>query len=167
MKAKALILIALGVAICQEAVADHPIPPNSKARWDYRGPPHTITRDSFAKLFSCKTYEELRDALIAAIEDLEHEADDSTPLYVASDCHLALIRTYYLLGDSQNADRLLAQYSSVNRDSKGRLDLSKEPMGPLPILKPAASNAAPDARKPTRAGEQDGGGQPATRAKSK
>jgi hypothetical protein len=133
------------------ALADTPIPPDSKHRWDFRGSPHTITRDSFAKLFSCKTYEELRDALIAAIEDLEHEPDDPTPLYVASSCRLALIRTYYLLGEIGHADRLLEQYSIVHRDSKGNLDLSKVPLKSLTETK----------------GEQDGGGQPATRTESK
>jgi len=129
-------------------MADHPIPPDSKHNWDFRGPPRTITRDSFAKLFSCKTYEELRDALVEAIKDLEHEPDDPTPLYVASDCRLALIRTYYLLGEIEHADRLLEQYSSVHRDSKGQLDLSKVPLEPLPKTKgekaPPAEGAKPE-----------------------
>ena len=145
-------LVALAIlAIHTAALADHPIPPNSKQDWDFRGPPRTITRESFAKLFSCKTYEELRDALIKTIEDLEHEPDDPTPLYVASDCRLALIRTYYLLGEIEHADRLLQQYSFVNRDSKGRLDLSKVPLNPPPKTK----------------GEEAGTGQPATRPESK
>jgi hypothetical protein len=164
MKAITLIIVAACFTILPVAVAGHPIPADSKASWDFRGPPRTITRESFEKLFACKTYEELRDALIIAIEDLEREPDDPTPLYVASECHLALIRTYYLLGDIKNADRLLAQYSSVNRDSEGRLDLSKEPIRPLPILKPEAGNT--DTCKPTRSGE-DADGQPATRPESK
>ena len=143
----ALTVLALSAA----AFADHPIPPDSKHNWDFRGPPRTISDESFTKLFSCKTYEELRDALIKAIEDLEHEPDDPTPLYVASDCRLALIRTYYLLGEIEHADRLLEQYSSVNRDSKGQLDLSKVPLMPPPKTK----------------GEQAGTGQPATRPESK
>ena len=130
------------------ALADHPIPPDGKQNWDFRGPPRTITRDSFAKLFSCKTYEELRDALIKAIEDLEHEPDDPTPLYVASDCRLALIRTYYLLGEIEQADRMLEQYSSVHRDSKGRLDLSKVPLTPPPKTK-VEKAAPPDGDKPS------------------
>jgi hypothetical protein len=145
-------LIALAILSFNTVVfAEHPIPPDSKQSWDFRGPPRTITRESFAKLFSCKTYEELRDALIKTIEDLENEPDDPTPLYVASDCRLALIRTYYLLGEIEQADLLLQQYSSVNRDSKGQLDLSKVPLIPPPKTK----------------GEQDGTGQPAPRPKSK
>lgn len=129
-------LIALAIlSFNTAAFADHPIPPDSKHSWDFRGPPRTITRESFAKLFSCKTYEELRDALIKTIEDLEHEPDCATPLYVASDCRLALIRTYYLLGDIEQADRLLQPYSGVDRDSEGRLDLSKVPLRPLPKTK--------------------------------
>ncbi|MEY3393977.1 MAG: hypothetical protein RL346_213 [Verrucomicrobiota bacterium] len=123
------------LSLSSAALADTPIPPDSKHRWDFRGSPHTITRDSFAKLFACKTYEELRDALIAAIEDLEHEPDDPTPIYVASDCRLALIRTYYLLDEIEHADRLLEQYSVVHRDSKGNLDVSKVPLKPLPETK--------------------------------
>jgi hypothetical protein len=144
-------LLALAIlSFSSAAPADTPIPPDSKHRWDFRGPPRTITRDSFAKLFSCKTYEELRDALIEAIEDLEHAPDDPTPIYVASDCRLALIRTYYLLGEIEHADRLLEQYSIVHLDSKGNLDVSKVPLKPLPETK----------------GEQ-GTGQPATRPESK
>lgn len=135
MKSSSLLLV-ISCFLCVVAFADTPIPPDSKARWDFRGPPGTITRDSFTKLYSCKSYEELRDALILAIEDLEHEPDDPTPLYVASDCRLALIRTYYILGDSKTADRLLAQYSIVHLDAKGRIDLSREPIRPLPITKP-------------------------------
>ena len=123
------------LSLSSAALADTPIPPDSKHRWDLRGSPHTITRDSFAKLFACKTYEEIRDALIAAIEDLEHEPDDPTPIYVASDCRLALIRTYYLLDEIEHADRLLEQYSVVHRDSKGNLDVSKVPLKPLPETK--------------------------------
>jgi broad specificity phosphatase PhoE len=145
-------LLALAISsLSSAAFADTPIPPESKHRWDFRGSPHTITRDSFAKLFSCKTYEELRDALIAAIEDLEHEPDDPTPLYVASSCRLALIRTYYMLGEIGHADRLLEQYSIVHLDSEGNLDVSKVPLKPLPETK----------------GEQGGTGQPATRSQSK
>lgn len=139
-----LLLLALAILSCSSAaLADTPIPPDSKHRWDFRGPPRTITRDSFTKLFSCKTYEELRDALIAAIEDLEHKPDDPTPLYVASDCRLALIRTYYLLGEIEHADRLLEQYSIVHRDSKGNLDVSKVPLKPLPEAKGKAGSGQP------------------------
>ena len=137
----ALIILVLNAA----ALADHPIPPDSKQNWDFRGAPRTITRESFAKLFSCKTYEELRDALIKAIEDLEHEPDCAAPLYAAGECRLALIRTYYLLGDVEQADRLLEQYSSVHRDANGQPDLSKVPLSPPPKTN----------------GDQGGGGQPA------
>ena len=142
-------LIALAIlSFNAAAFADHPIPPDSKQNWDFRGPPRTITRESFAKLFSCKTYEELRDALIKAIEDLEHEPTIRRPLYVASDCRLALIRTYYLLGEIEHADRLLEQYLSVHRDSKGQLDLSKVPLTPL--QKPKANKP----RHPTATSRQ-------------
>ena len=134
------------IVVCSAALADHPIPADSKQNWDFRGPPRTITRKSYEKLFSCKTYEELRDALVIAIEDLEHEPDDPTPLYVASSCRLALIRTYYILGDYKTADRLLAQYSSVHRDANGNLNVSEEPLRSASEQKTEAEQVeAPDA----------------------
>lgn len=159
MNPSSLILVALGYFLCPIAFADTPIPPDSKARWDFRGPPGTISRDSFTNLFETKTYEELRDSLIIAIEDLEHEPDDPTPLYVASDCRLALIRTYYLLGDYMNADRLLNQYSIVHQDADGRFDLSREPIRPLPITKLPEDTPKSPAAEAKEVGEQDGGGQ--------
>lgn len=157
MKVFPVIVLAATLAMAFPAWAGHPIPEDSKERWDFRGPPRTITLDSFARLFACKTYEELRDALILAIEDLEHEPDDPTPLYVASDCRLALIRTYYILGDLANADRLLSQYSLVHLDAEGRPDLSREPLRAPPQQgKPAqpGHGASPQAQEP------DGGGGP-------
>ena len=129
--------------------ADTPIPADSKSPWDYRGEPRTITRESHDKLFSCKTYEELAKALIVAIADLEHEPDCTTPLYVASGCRLALIRAYYIMGDTESADKLLERYASVYRKSDGTPDFGE---------------TAPTPNKNET--EQGGTGQPATRPKS-
>ena len=129
---KSFILWSLPVLLACGAMAraDHPIPADSKHRWDFRGPPRALSDEAYVKLFSCKTYEELRDALIVAIENLEGEQDCTAPYYVASSCRLALIRTYYLLGDVENADRLLEEYSAVHRGPDGGFDLN-EPLRPL------------------------------------
>ncbi|MGJ8696207.1 MAG: hypothetical protein ACSHYF_07805 [Verrucomicrobiaceae bacterium] len=105
--------------------ADHPIPADSKSPWDYRGEPRTITRESHDQLFACKTYEELVKALAVAIKDLEHEPDCATPLYVASGCRLAQIRAYYLMGETEKADKLLERYAVVYRKADGTPDFGE------------------------------------------
>ncbi len=110
--------------------AEHLIPEDSKQPWDFRGKPRTLTHPAYEKLFSCRTYEELRDALIVAIESLEQSIDCAAPSYAASSCRLALIRTYYLLGDVGNADRLLERYAAVHRKEDGSPDFGDKPLRP-------------------------------------
>jgi len=118
----ALVTLIASMAV---ASAGHPIPPDSKSPWDYRGEPRTITRESHDKLFACKTYEELAQALVAAIRDLEHEPDCIAPVYVASGCRLALIRAYYIMGETEKADKLLERYAAVYRRADGTPDFGE------------------------------------------
>ncbi|MEM7014651.1 MAG: hypothetical protein AAF585_24585 [Verrucomicrobiota bacterium] len=116
-------------------VAEHPIPKASKADWDFRGgvpEPTDWPAQVKAPLYECETYEQLRDALIKVVNKLEDEGDDPTPFYHASDLRLALIRTYYLIGDLETADRMLARYSSVHRNSDGSYEHEKERLEPEP-----------------------------------
>ena len=121
-------MIALSALLCSalSLFADHPIPADSKSPWDYRGEPRTITRDSYAALFGCKTYEELVEKLAVAISDLEHEPDCATPLYVASGCRLARIRAFYIMGETEKADKLLERYAAVYRKQDGTPDFGED-----------------------------------------
>jgi hypothetical protein len=108
------------------AFAEHPIPADSKSPWDYRGEPRTITRKSHDALFACQTYEELVKALAVAIKDLEHEPDCAAPVYVASGCRMALIRAYYIMGETEKADKLLERYAAVYRKQDGTPDFGED-----------------------------------------
>gem|GEM_PF-7035995 len=109
--------------------ADHPIPADSKSPWDYRGEPRSITRKSHDALFACKTYEELVAALEVAIKDLEHEPDCASPMYIASGCRLARIRAYYIIGETEKADRLIERYAAVYRKQDGTPDFGEDVAG--------------------------------------
>jgi len=119
-----MILMALFAGM-MSALADHPIPADSKSPWDYRGEPRTINRKSHDALFACQTYEELAKALIVAIKDLEHEPDCAAPVYVASGCRMALIRAYYIMGETEKADKLLERYAVVYRKQDGTPDFGE------------------------------------------
>ncbi|MDP4899055.1 MAG: hypothetical protein NWR03_14895 [Akkermansiaceae bacterium] len=138
---KFTLLFAL-VSFATPALAEHPIPQDSTSPWDYRGEPRTITRESHDALFSCKTYEELAEALIVAIKDLEHEPDCSAPVYVASGCRLALIRAYYIMGDTEKADKLLQRYAAVYRKQDGTPDFGEAPQEDTENNKPNKAEMA-------------------------
>ena len=96
--------------------AEHPIPADSKQVWDFRGKSDlNIEIAEYEKLFECKTYEELRDALIVAVPVLEKGSDLLELLKPAHDCRLALVRAHYLLGEIKQADTLLARYSKQRK----------------------------------------------------
>ena len=85
---------------------------------DFRGKSN-FTNPAYEKLFSCKTYEELRDQLQKAIVSIApakgEEWEDSSQANMVATCQLALIRTHYLLGEIKEADALLSKLHPVHR----------------------------------------------------
>ncbi len=119
-KMRRLILL-LFLAFPPFAFADTPIPKDSKRFWDFRGNPN-FTDAEYEKLYRCKTYEELRDQLLKAIQSLApkegeegEEWEDGSQANIVASCQLALVRTHYLLGELDRADALLMRLHPVNR----------------------------------------------------
>jgi len=87
---------------------------------DFRGKPN-FSNSEYAKLYKCQTYEELQKQLIKAIESIApkkgEEYEDASQINILATCKLALIRVYYLLGKTKEADELLMQLHPVNSSS--------------------------------------------------
>jgi len=92
------------------------IPKDSKSRWDFRAaelPLFLVGSTSSNKLSECKTYEDLRDTLKKCLKEVV-EYKGWSPIDSAYSCKLALIRTHYILGEIEEADKLLL---SISKDS--------------------------------------------------
>jgi hypothetical protein len=99
------------------ASAETPIPEDGGNFWDFRGKPN-FTNPEYEKLYSCKTYEELRDQLVKAIVSIApadgQEWEDASQANIVANCQLALIRTHYILREFDEADRLLWKLHPAN-----------------------------------------------------
>ena len=85
------------------------IPANSESMYEFRGRAG-FTYEPYEALFQTKTYGELRFALEEFFRHWKADGrtfEDSSSRNVFFRCRLALIRTYYLLGDTGKADTLL------------------------------------------------------------
>ena len=86
------------------------IPAGSDEPFDFRGEPG-FDDPEYRKLFACQTYGELRDQLEKAIASIDPgdagEWEDAAQMNLAATCRLALIRTHYLLMETEEADTLL------------------------------------------------------------
>ncbi len=115
------IIIALMLGCCGYALADTPIPNDSKRFWDFRDKPN-FTNSEYEKLYQCRTYEELREQLKKAIKSISpapgEEWEDASQGNTVASCELALIRTHYILGEIDEADRLLERLHPIHRGEK-------------------------------------------------
>jgi len=107
--------IILGFSV--SSFAETPIPQDSGRFWDFRGRPN-FSNPEYEKLYQCRTYEELRDQLKKAIKSIApaagEEWQDASQANIVATCQLALIRTLYILGDLDEADKLLEQFHPVH-----------------------------------------------------
>jgi len=88
---------------------DTPIRSNSENAFEFRGSPH-FTYEPYEALFETTTYGELWSALEEFFRSWKEDGrvfEDGSSMYTFLHCRLALIRTYYLLGDTEKADTLL------------------------------------------------------------
>ena len=113
---RTFILFLTLIASLSAAQAAHPIPKDSKQHMDFRGKSN-FTNPDYEKLFSCTTYEELRNQLLKAIASIPpakgEEWEDSAQANMVATCQLALIRTHYILGEIKEADALLSKLHPV------------------------------------------------------
>ncbi len=89
--------------------ADTPIPENGNSAFEFRGNP-SFGYAPLKEVYKAKTYGELRDALENFFTQWKKDGmvfEDSASTNMFYSCRLALIRTYYLLGESEKADTLL------------------------------------------------------------
>jgi hypothetical protein len=104
-------------------LATNPIPKDSGVKWDFRGEaPKSLdfASTTMASLYACSTYEELRDALIKVIQKLDKREDEFTSVMGLHHCRMALVRTYYVLGDIRTGDRLMESFYGIsNKVSSG------------------------------------------------
>ncbi len=85
------------------------IPANSENALEFRGQVG-LTYEPYEALFQTNTYGELRVALEDFFRQWKADGrtfEDSASTNIFLRCRLALIRTYYLLGDIEKADALL------------------------------------------------------------
>ena len=117
MKHHALLVAILAVNLTG-LYADSPIPADSKQLLDFRGSPN-FSATEFQRLYRCESYEELRDQLLRAIEAISPkpgaELEDLAQQNALATCKLALIRTYYILGELEEADKRLLELHPVNQ----------------------------------------------------
>ena len=106
-------IAALVLGIGVSSFAETPIPKDSVRFWDFRGSPN-FSHPEYEKLYQCRTYEELRDQLRKAIKSIApaagEEWQDASQGNIVASCQLALIRTLYILGELEEADKLLERF---------------------------------------------------------
>lgn len=89
--------------------ANTPIPENGNSAFEFRGNP-SFGYAPLKEVYKAKTYGELRDALESFFTQWKKDGmvmEDSSSTNMFYSCRLALIRTYYLLGETAKADTLL------------------------------------------------------------
>ncbi len=94
-----------------------PIPADSENLYEFRGDAH-FTYEPYEALFETKTYGELRSALEEFFRRWKEDGrvfEDASSKYTFLHCRLALIRTYYLLGDTRKADTILTWLHPVTQ----------------------------------------------------
>lgn len=111
------LIVVITLGWCGWALADTPIPKDSERFWDFRGESN-FTNLEYEKLYQCRTYEELRDQLKKAIKSVApvagEEWEDASQVNIAASCQLALIRTHYILGEVDEADKQLERLHPVH-----------------------------------------------------